>query len=61
MKKHLKQVLNLLRDESGQGMVEYVLIIATVVLGSYFLMWVLADLLVRYYDEIAAHVCLPVP
>ncbi len=50
-----------MRDESGQGMVEYVLIIATVVLGSYFLMWVLADLLVRYYDEIAAHVCLPVP
>ncbi|RKY24679.1 MAG: hypothetical protein DRP79_07450 [Planctomycetota bacterium] len=47
--------------ESGQAMTEYVLLIASVILGSYFLMWVLADLLVRYYDEIAAHVCLPIP
>lgn len=47
--------------ESGQAMVEYVLVVAGVILGSYFLMWVLADLLVRGYDEIAAHVCLPIP
>lgn len=46
---------------SGQAMVEYVLVVAGVILGSYFLMWVLADLLVRGYDEIAAHVCLPIP
>jgi Flp pilus assembly pilin Flp len=51
----------MMRDEAGQALVEYLLITALVVLGSYGLMWVLSDMLVKYYNEIAAYVCLPVP
>jgi Flp pilus assembly pilin Flp len=55
------KIQRLIYGESGQGMVEYILISVAVVLGCYFLMWVIADLLVRSYNELAAHVCLPIP
>jgi hypothetical protein len=35
--------------------------VVCVAIGSYFVMAVLSDLLLRYYNEIAAHVCLPIP
>ena len=59
--KILKKIQRLIHDESGQGMVEYILVSVAVVGGCYFLMWVLSELLVRNYNEIAAHVCLPIP
>jgi len=59
--KILKKIQRLIHDESGQGMVEYILVSVAVVAGCYFLMWVLSELLVRNYNEIAAHVCLPIP
>jgi len=61
LRKTLRHFRRMMRDEAGQALVEYLLITALVVLGSYGLMWVLSDMLVKYYNEIAAYVCLPVP
>lgn len=61
MGKILRHIRRFFGDETGQAMVEYVLIVVCVAIGSYFVMAVLSDLLLRYYNEIAAHVCLPIP
>jgi Flp pilus assembly pilin Flp len=61
VKKILRNLQRLIHDEAGQGMVEYILITVFVVISCYFLMGVLADLLIRNYNEMAAHVCLPIP
>lgn len=61
MKRILKKLQQFVHDQSGQAMLEYILVAVMLVLACYFIMSILADLLVKNYNELAAHICLPVP